>query len=757
MTVTPLVAAVLAALAGPFQSTPTPDTLILKTGSPRGSYQAVGGALEQILESATPTIPVATRFSSGSVENVVALSRGDADLAIVQSDVAFRAVRGEEPFEGREMTSLRAIMGLHPEEVLVIGRRGLGVVSAASIRPGSRVLVGEAGSGTLLNARNVMGAMGLGMELVDTLMRPPRESLRLLANDSLDYLFLTAGVSDDFIAEVEANEALVLTLGDDLVRLLQQNHPYYRATTLDVDGRAVRTVQIRAVLLATDGLPTDEAETITRSLNERLSTIRASHPRALEILPGTVTETVPVPWHAGADRYYCEIGARGCANHLPYLLALLGIAALAFLALAFSRTLRGTLQRVAPRIGRALVGPRGVTDRYRYILVPVLLVSMLFASAFVVQVAEERYALSHGTRSDFEDLGLNEELVWMVAFNAIGLDDGRFPQSPVGRVTVALMQWIGIGGVLLLSGMIMSDHIARKMKMSDTPDPARLEGHVIVCGWNQRAPQLIRSLTTTDVQGRRQTVVIVADLPTDPVETFYLRKEYVHFLRGTPTEMGTLRAAGLDQADTIIVLADDEADDPDARTVLIVLQVEKHAHSLKQQGVRDRELHSIAELLNPEKKSVLESVHADLIVCPQEFNEKLLVQAVLNPGTSQFLRQVLTVDEENQIVEVPVRGREDPALVGKTFDEALVVCRTYSLLLVAINRGGAPGAGEQETDAFEASLESGPRRLITNPYRAEEREYRIQPGDSLLFLAESARPLERIFGESTKWRRAFKG
>lgn len=751
----PLLPALLAALAGPPQA--APDTLVLKTGSPEGSYQAVGGAIARILGEATPPIDVLTENSSGSVENVVALGRGDADLAIVQSDVAFRAIRGQEPFEGRDFSTIRAIMGLHPEDVLVIGRRGLGVDAAPSIRPGSRVLVGEAGSGTLLNARNVLAAMGLSMALVDTVMRPPRESLHMLAADSLDFLFLTAGVSDEFIEEVTANDGLVLTLGDELVRFLADNHPYYRATTLELGGRSVRTVQIRAVLLATTRLPTDLGERITRSLNQRLPTLRASHPRALEILPGTITESVPVPWQAGASRYYCEIGVLGCSDYLPYVLVLAGVFAVAFLALWFSRTLREVLLRVSPRVAEKLVGPHGVTDRYRYLVIPVLIVILLFSGAFVVRTAEDRWARANGTHSDFEDIGLNENLVWMVVFNATGLDDGRFPQSPVGRLTSALMGWIGIGGVILLAGMVMSDRITKRMKMTQSVDPARLEGHVIVCGWNQRAPQLIRSLTTVDVSGRRQTVVVVAELADDPVETFYLRRELVHFLRGSPTELATLRAAGLDQADTVIVLADDESDDPDARTVLVVLQAEKHAHGLKARGARDRELHSIAEILNPDKKSVLESVHADLIVCPQEFNEKLLVQAVLNPGTSQFLRQVLTVDEENQIVEVPVRGREEPALVGKTFDEALVVCRKHSLLLVAINRGGAPGAGgDQDSPTFDVSLESAPRTLITNPYRAEERDYRIQVGDSLLFLAESARPLEQIFGESQKWRRAFK-
>ena len=737
---------------------PAPDTLVFFTASPTGSYQAIATAIAEVLGEAVPPVHVEIRYSSGSVENAIALARGDADLAIVQSDVAFRATRGDEPFEGRDLGSLVAIMGLHPEEVLVVGRTALGPGNASLITPGSRVLIGEAGSGTLLNARNVLGAMGLGLELVDTVMRTPRTSLNLLATDSIDFLFLTAGVSEDFIDEIGANGGSVLTLGDELVRVLQESQPYYRATTLDLGGRAVRTVQIRAVLLATERMSAPLAEHITRALNEGLATVRASHPRALEILPGTITESVSVRWHPGAARYYCEAGIRGCASYLPLALALAGVLALAFLALWFSRGLREALLSVAPRLADKFVGPQGVTDRYRYVLVPILIGLLLFLGAFVVQTSEERFARENGTTSDFEDIGLNENLIWMVASTASGVDDGRDPQSPIGRLTSTLMGWIGIGGLLIFGGMVLSDRIARRMKMTEPVETARLEGHVIVCGWNERAPQLIRSLTSVDVSGRRRMVVIVADLSSDPVESFYLRGELVRFLRGAATELSTLRAAGLDQADTVIVLADEESDDPDARTVLTVLQVEKHVHQLRQQGLRDHEIHSIAELLNPDRKSALESVHTDLIVCPQEFNEKLLVQAVLNPGTARFLRQVLTVDEENQLVEVPVRGSEDPTLVGRTFDEALVDCRRHSLLLVAINRGGAPGAREERTpEDFDVRLGAGPRRLITNPYRDEEKEYRIQVGDSLLFLAEGARPLERIFGESNKWRRAFKG
>ena len=295
-------------------------------------------------------------------------------------------------------------------------------------------------------------------------------------------------------------------------------------------------------------------------------------------------------------------------------------------------------------------------------------------------------------------------------------------------------------------------------------DPKKLDGHVILCGWNPRAPEIISRLTDAELEDRRQTVVVVADLASDPVEEYDLPREYAVLMKGSPTDLEHMRKAGLDKADTVIVLADETVDDPDSQTVLTVLQAEKHADKQMMDGERTHELRSVAELVDPAKKAALESVHTDLILCPQEFSEKILLQALLNPGVSQFLGDILSVGRENQIVEVPIHGAEDPPLAGMTFDEAMVTCRERALLLLAIHRGGAPGAGKSEAPKEEwgpegrAALSTkSPRHLLTNPNDPVDRDYRIRPGDSLLFLAHSPQPLAEIFGSPRKWNKAFQG
>jgi TRAP transporter TAXI family solute receptor len=742
-----------------------PDTLVLLTGSPEGSYIEIGRHLADILEDSIPGLHFDVRTSGGSVANVLSLGRGEAHLAIAQSDVASHGARGDAMFAEHGRQDAEAIMGLHYEDIIVVVREGLGLPSADFLDSSHRLVVGTDGSGTRYNARDVLELLGLSFAEVDTIARDPRGSLPLLASDSADVIFLTGGTGPEYWDRVHSFGGEPLSLGEALVAQLQQERRYYQRSGFQHHGETVHTVRVRAVLLARGSLPSQQIAEITRVLYNSLPTIRSRTDLAKGMLPGTVRDDIPTRFHPGADAHYCGVGEGGCRPiGSILLLSFLGLFGIGFVALGFSSTLRSGLVRTAPRIGEKLVGPYGVTDRYRYLVIPVLIAVIILGGALLIQAAEIQYAKSHNVTSEFEDRSVNDNLLWTLVFTATGYEEDRFPRSPTAKVLSSLLGWVGIGGVLLLVGLITSDQLARRMRMQMAIDPKKLDGHVILCGWNARAPEIISRLTDEDLADRRQTVVVVAELDFNPTEDFGLPPERAVLLKGSPTDLDHMRKAGLDRANTLIVLADETVDDPDSQTVLTVLQAEKHTHRLKVDGKRSTELRSVAELVDPDKKSALESVHTDLILCPQEFSEKILLQALLNPGVSEFIGGILSVGRENEIIEVPVRAAAASSLIGKTFDEAMISCREKALLLLAINRGGAPGAGtasdqteEWGEDGQVALDQESPSGLLTNPHDPEGRSYRIQPGDSLLFLAHSQRPLAEMFGSPGRWNEAFQG
>ncbi len=464
------------------------------------------------------------------------------------------------------------------------------------------------------------------------------------------------------------------------------------------------------------------------------------------------------PIHKGALRLFREEGVIPYRQQLPILIPFMSLFLALFISLAVSSNARMIFISIFPRFAQKLVGKKGVTDRYRYALIPILVCGLLVGGAFIVQKAESAHSQEYNIKSDFEDIGYNENLLWMIVFTSCGFDDGRFPNSLAGKLVSSLMGVIGIGGILLFIGLVSSDHIARKVKMSFVIDPNLLVDHIIVCGWNSRAHGITSALVTKQLEHRRQTVVILSEQENDLVSKYDLPPDHTLHIEKNPEDLKALQKAGLATAETVLILADNHLDleHRDARSLLILLQVEKYSHQLCNEGKREHRIRTIVELIDPANRQIIEKAHATQIICQQEFDEKLLVQCVLNPGLKQFIQEILTDDRNNEVYEVPVTGNEPVEFTGHTFDEALVSGRRNGLLLLAINCGGAPGVIKGSDQAYQGSAEHpGMRTLLSNPFRPEEINYRIRQGDSLLFLAEDERDLEKIFGDATFWHEAF--
>lgn len=726
-----------------------PDTLVLFTGTPAGTYRALGDAIAEAVQVAGGGLVIRSELSSGSVENIRAVAAGDADLAIVQNDIAFFAERGVGPFSGAPLRELRSLIGLHSEDVLLIAREGAGIETASQLRPGHRVVVGEAGSGTIANAGVILSQLGFSMSAVDTLMRSPRRSLHLLRTDSADAVFLTAGVGPEFFEEVGANGGRIVPFPEELVTLLRERYPYFNEAEIQVGARTIPTLRIRSILISRAALSRERAEELVDGIVAGIERIRGSHPAAAQILPSTLTSGLSLVHHAGAERSLCKAGLEPCRQGFPLLILFSVMVALGMISLKWSQTARGVLQAGLPWVARRLVGPNGLTRQYRYVLIPVVVTTLMFSGAFGVQRAEARFARENNVPSEFDDIGLNESLVWLLVFTATGFEDDRFPQSLTGKLISAAMGALGIGGVLLFFGLVTSDHIVRRIRMGSRLDPLELQNHVVVAGWSARAPGVIRSLTDPKLGPRRQNVVVLADLPEDPVSRFGLDEHRVAFFRGLATDITNLEKVGIEWADTLVVLADDSValEDRDGRSLMVLIQAEKRINAPGAGVARTHRLHTVVEVVKPTNRSAMQIAYADEIICGRELDEQVLVQSVLNPGVSSFLQEVLTVDERNEVIEVPVTESAGRDFAGLTFRAALERGLDMGALLVGVNRNGAPGAHGAEGGAVE---------LMVNPV-GDDAARPIAIGDSLLFIADSELTLAGAFGDPGGWQGAFRG
>lgn len=304
----PYLAAVIALGACRPPSTPAPrprTTLRFSTGTPGGSFFPLGRELEAVFGDKAAAVEVEPQKSVGSIENLVAIQEGAADVALSYADVAYAAFTGTlaghpEPFDG-----LRGIAVLQAATVHLVVRPGVPVGGLEGLR-GLRVGLGTAGSGAALTATTILEAHGLGpADYRPEKVRIDEAAPRLLAGH-LDAMFVVGADPADAVRTAVAGGARILPLTGPPVEKLRHDYPFFRATLIrpgEYPGHpaSIRTIGIDILLICRRDL----AEELVHDLTRRLlgSTQSMPYLRSIDL---EQAPAVPIPLHPGASRFYRE-------------------------------------------------------------------------------------------------------------------------------------------------------------------------------------------------------------------------------------------------------------------------------------------------------------------------------------------------------------------------------------------------------------------------------------------------------------------
>ena len=169
--------------------------LLMVTGGTSGTYYAYGGVIASTLSEKLAGIEITANTSGASAANARALKNNEAELAILQNDVLDYAYNGTVVMSGDgAMPMLRTIATLYPEVIQVVATKNSGIKSVADLK-GKRVCVGDAGSGTEANARQVMEAYGLSFDDLGKVENLSfGDAATAMQNGTIDASFTTAGV-----------------------------------------------------------------------------------------------------------------------------------------------------------------------------------------------------------------------------------------------------------------------------------------------------------------------------------------------------------------------------------------------------------------------------------------------------------------------------------------------------------------------------------------------------------------------------------
>ncbi|MBR7024705.1 MAG: TAXI family TRAP transporter solute-binding subunit [Selenomonadaceae bacterium] len=253
----------------------------IATGGTAGTYYPIGGAIAEVLNK--NGMNASAQSTGASVANINMLKDKQVELAIVQNDITYYAVNGEEMFKDTgKVENLNAIASLYPETCQFVVREDSGIKSINDLK-GKRVAVGAAGSGAEANARQILEAYGITYDDVNEQFLSFSEGSYALKDGTVDAAFVTAGYPTASVQDIASQKKIrLLPIGDEQIKKLSEKYPFYTKTTVPAGtyqgfDEEIQTVSVMAILIANDKIDAALGEKLTKAIFDNLDKIAAAH------------------------------------------------------------------------------------------------------------------------------------------------------------------------------------------------------------------------------------------------------------------------------------------------------------------------------------------------------------------------------------------------------------------------------------------------------------------------------------------------
>jgi uncharacterized protein len=283
------------------------------TGGTGGTYYPVGGLIANAISS--DKVNASAVATNGSVANVNAIVGGASESGFSQSDVATWAYTGTGIYEGRgKVEELRAIANLYPETIHVVVKKGLGAKTVADLK-GKRISIDEPGSGSIINARAILSAYGIraGDFKAENLKAGP--SVDKIKDGSLDAFFMTTGYPAGALSEMAATHGFdLLPIDGQIADGLKKALPFLASDTIPdgayKDVKGVNTLSVGAQWVTSSKIDADLVYEVTKALwsEKTRGMLDTGHAKGKAIQRATALAGIGIPLHAGAERFYKEVG-----------------------------------------------------------------------------------------------------------------------------------------------------------------------------------------------------------------------------------------------------------------------------------------------------------------------------------------------------------------------------------------------------------------------------------------------------------------
>jgi hypothetical protein len=288
------------------------DNLDLATGGTTGTYYAVGGVLATVLNPILENSSITVTSTGASKANIQLIDDEDADLALVQNDVMYYAYTGTDVFEGEgAIETFSAIAALYDETVQIV-TCDPSIETVADLA-GKTVSVGDAGSGTEFNAKQILATYDLSFDDIKVVNASFGDSAESLKDGKIDAAFVVAGAPTTAVVDLgTVKDVKLVQLDDEHIEKLQSDYDFYTKTVIPADtykGVGETTaVSVKATLIASNEVSEDAVYELLKAMFDNQEDLANGHDKFSLLTLEDAVQGISVPFHAGAQKYYEEQG-----------------------------------------------------------------------------------------------------------------------------------------------------------------------------------------------------------------------------------------------------------------------------------------------------------------------------------------------------------------------------------------------------------------------------------------------------------------
>lgn len=293
-------------------------TIAIGTGGTGGVYYPIGGALANLLSKNLKDTQATAQVTGGSVDNLKLIGSGQSEIGFSMADAAVDALNGEDKFKGNKV-NLRTLMVLYPNIMHVVSIEGTGVNTMADLK-GKRVSTGAPGSATEVMAFRVIEGAGLDK---DKDMKRERlsvaESVNALKDRKIDAFFWVGGLPTAAVTDLGATPGVKIKMIDHTDVVAKMNAKYnnlyapavIKAGTYPGQTADNKVSAVWNILVTNDKMTDQEAYDIVKLMVEKKADLVAVHKDAESFsVDNQIKTNSPIPWNAGAVKYFVEKGAK---------------------------------------------------------------------------------------------------------------------------------------------------------------------------------------------------------------------------------------------------------------------------------------------------------------------------------------------------------------------------------------------------------------------------------------------------------------